>query len=83
MLCSYMNRPSSRVATAERKLKLVNDAAAKRFTTKSVVCAHCKETVALEGEGDYNLAKWDDHKASCARYVVCGNRQALSDVPPA
>ncbi|KAI0061002.1 hypothetical protein BV25DRAFT_1887478 [Artomyces pyxidatus] len=58
--------PSSRVATAERKLKLVNDAAAKRFTTKSVVCAHCKETVALEGEGDYNLAKWDDHKASCA-----------------
>ncbi|KAI0311478.1 hypothetical protein OF83DRAFT_1150752 [Amylostereum chailletii] len=57
--------PSSRVATAERKLKLVNDSSAKNLTTKSVDCVHCKKTVALEGEGDYDLTQWEEHKASC------------------
>ncbi|KAI0048125.1 hypothetical protein FA95DRAFT_1126820 [Auriscalpium vulgare] len=67
---AHQNRCSgsiSRVATAERKLKLVNDKAAKSYTTKSVQCAHCKDSVALEGEGDYNLTKWDEHKANCAK----------------
>jgi hypothetical protein len=62
-------RPSSRVATAERKLKLVNDASAKDFSTRSVECLHCRETVALEGEGDYDLTNWEAHKLSCAGYV--------------
>ncbi|THH15222.1 hypothetical protein EW146_g5220 [Bondarzewia mesenterica] len=57
--------PSSRVATAERKLKLVNDSGAKSFTTTSVECASCGIAVALEGEGDYDLTKWDEHKLSC------------------
>ncbi|TFY80590.1 hypothetical protein EWM64_g3421 [Hericium alpestre] len=61
--------PSSRIATAERKLKLVNDSAAKRFTVKSVECRGCGVTVQLEGEEDYNLIKWEEHKASCTSTV--------------
>jgi len=57
--------PSSRVATAERKLKLVNDASTKSFTATSVQCAHCDATVMLHGEGDYNVTKWEEHKADC------------------
>ncbi|KAA1470225.1 hypothetical protein DENSPDRAFT_835974 [Dentipellis sp. KUC8613] len=57
--------PSSRVATAERKLKLVNDSSAKSFTVKSVECRACGAMVALEGEEDYNLTKWEEHKTSC------------------
>ena len=61
--------PSSRVATAERKLKLVNDASAKSFSGTSVNCKHCDATIALDGEGDYNLTKWQEHKAACPRSV--------------
>lgn len=61
--------PSSRVATAERKLKLVNDASAKSFTGTSVDCVHCDATITLDGEGDYNLTKWQEHKAACPRSV--------------
>jgi hypothetical protein len=61
--------PSSRVATAERKLKLVNDASAKSFSGTSVDCKHCDATIALDGEGDYNLTKWQEHKAACPRSV--------------
>ncbi|EIN09497.1 hypothetical protein PUNSTDRAFT_143044 [Punctularia strigosozonata HHB-11173 SS5] len=57
--------PSSRVATAERKLKLVNDSQAKHFTTCSVDCNVCGDRVTLEGEGDYKLTKWEEHKGSC------------------
>ncbi|KAI0305883.1 hypothetical protein B0F90DRAFT_1947187 [Multifurca ochricompacta] len=58
--------PSNRIATAERKLRLVNDASAKSFSTKSVWCKHCDATIALEeGEGDYNLTRWEEHKTSC------------------
>jgi hypothetical protein len=64
-----MYSPSSRVATAERKLKLVNDACAKSFTTTSVQCKHCDATIALDGEGDYNIMKWDEHKTNCPRLV--------------
>jgi hypothetical protein len=62
--------PSSRVATAERKLKLVNDSLAKSFTTKSVKCARCAQTVALEGDGDYDLTLWYAHKSSCTLCVL-------------
>lgn len=57
--------PSSRVATAERKLKLVNDASAKSFTATTVLCVHCDATIALDDEGDYNPTKWEEHKANC------------------
>jgi len=57
--------PSSRVATAERKLTLVNDASAESFSATSVQCKHCDKTIALDGEGDYNLTKWQEHKTAC------------------
>jgi len=62
-----IHSPSSRVATAERKLKLVNDASAKSFSATSVRCGHCDTTIALDGERDYNLTKWEEHKANCPR----------------
>lgn len=65
----HIYSPSSRVATAERKLKLVNDASAKSFSATSVRCAHCDVTMALDGEGDYNLTNWEEHKTICPRSV--------------
>lgn len=59
------------MTAAERTLKLVNDAQAKTFEPKSVECAVCGTSVKLEGEGDYNLTRWEEHKAECAalRYI--------------
>ncbi|KAF8637612.1 hypothetical protein AX17_002681 [Amanita inopinata Kibby_2008] len=57
--------PSSRVTTAERKLQLVNDADAKSFGTRHVECSQCGLHITLEGDGDYNLTKWEEHKINC------------------
>ncbi|KAM5536629.1 hypothetical protein V8D89_009724 [Ganoderma adspersum] len=57
--------PSSRVATAQRKLSLVNDSQVKIFTTQSVDCKLCNSTVELEGKADYDTTKWEEHKATC------------------
>ncbi|OJT06711.1 hypothetical protein TRAPUB_2419 [Trametes pubescens] len=54
--------PSSRVATAQRKLKIVNDANVKAFTARSVECKLCDATIELEGSSDYDLTKWEEHK---------------------
>ena len=54
--------PSSRVATAQRKLKLVNDPHVKAFTPRSVDCKLCDTTVELERTAEYDLTKWEDHK---------------------
>jgi len=56
--------PSTRVATAQRKLKLLNDPQAKSSTPTSVKCALCSDTITLDGE--YILTKWDEHKLSCS-----------------
>lgn len=79
--------PSSRVATAERKLKLVNDASAKSFSGTSVHCIHCDTTIALDGEGDYNLTKWQEHKATCPSSplhepVTQGTTTSVADISP-
>src|SRR5579863_1176530 len=66
---TFMYSPSSRIATAERKLKLVNDASAKSFTATTAMCGHCDATITLDGEGDYNLTKWEEHKTNCPRSV--------------
>ncbi|KAF9073250.1 hypothetical protein BDP27DRAFT_1216203, partial [Rhodocollybia butyracea] len=58
--------PSSRVATAERKLKLVNDPRVKSFGTSFVVCAACDTKIELMNDVDYNLTLWEEHKAGCA-----------------
>jgi len=79
--------PSSRVATAERKLTLVNDASAKSFTATSVQCSYCDATIALDGEGDYNLTKWQEHKATCPssplhEHVAHGTSTRAPDASP-
>ncbi|KAK7061065.1 hypothetical protein VNI00_000800 [Paramarasmius palmivorus] len=58
--------PSSKVATAERKLRLVNDPRARAFGPRHVECGTCRKSIILEGEADYTLACWDQHKAECA-----------------
>jgi hypothetical protein len=45
----------------------VNDPQVKKHTPRKVVCAACDANVKLEGDGEYNLAAWDAHKASCHR----------------
>ena len=37
----------------------------KSFTADAVVCDVCNLPVVLQGDGDYNLAKWHDHKSAC------------------
>lgn len=61
--------PSSRVATAQRKLKIVNDANVKAFTARSVECKLCDATIELEGGSDYDLTKWEEHKLTVHKYV--------------
>ncbi|KAI9062543.1 hypothetical protein FKP32DRAFT_1573873 [Trametes sanguinea] len=56
--------PSSRVATPQRKLKLVNDEHVKAFTPRSVECKLCGTTVELGTTADYDLTKWEEHKSS-------------------
>ncbi|KAH9975946.1 hypothetical protein BGW80DRAFT_1457477 [Lactifluus volemus] len=82
VLCKTCKNPSSRVATAERKLKLVNDACAKSFTTTSVLCKHCDATIALDGEGDYNVTKWDEHKTNCPSLIQSEQAAAHTDSTP-
>lgn len=62
-LIQRRRRPSSRVAAAERKLRLVNDPQAKTFDSGYVECSQCNQKIILEE--DYNLTKWDEHKAEC------------------
>ncbi|KAG8221032.1 hypothetical protein J3R82DRAFT_2542 [Butyriboletus roseoflavus] len=57
--------PSSRVATAERKIVLLNDPQVKACSAGHVQCGTCKSVVALEGEVDYELTKWTEHKGKC------------------
>ena len=62
-----MSRPSSRVATAQRKLSLLNDSQVKSANPQSVECKLCHKTVELDGRADYDLTKWEEHKLTCAR----------------
>ena len=62
---SSTDRPSSRVAAAKRKLLVVNDPQAKSFNARSIQCTFCSANVVLQGEGDYNLTNWDEHKVQC------------------
>ncbi|KAG6336029.1 hypothetical protein ID866_3064 [Astraeus odoratus] len=57
--------PGSRVATAERKIALLNDPQVRTASPRKVHCALCKATVTLEGDVDYDLAKWNEHKTTC------------------
>ena len=70
------------MATLNRKLQLVNDPQAKNFTTDAVVCDACNLPVVLQGDGDYNLAKWQDHKLICVPPpVLVPSTSVIADVP--
>jgi hypothetical protein len=66
-----LSSPSNRVATATRKLQIVNDPLAKSFGPTHVDCSLCNEKITLMGEGMYNLTDWEAHKESCPRLVNC------------
>lgn len=57
--------PGSRVATAERKIVLLNDPQVRTCSPGHVQCGTCKSLVALDGEVDYELTKWTEHKEQC------------------
>jgi len=57
--------PSGRVATMNRKMQLANDPQVKSFTTAAVVCGVCNLPVVLQGDGDYSLVEWHEHKLNC------------------
>ncbi|KIK98231.1 hypothetical protein PAXRUDRAFT_134646, partial [Paxillus rubicundulus Ve08.2h10] len=61
--CSFS--PSSRVATTERKIALLNDPQVKSCSPQSIHCRVCKSTVALDGALDYDLTRWNEHKEKC------------------
>ncbi|KAF9814829.1 hypothetical protein IEO21_04881 [Rhodonia placenta] len=62
---SKIERPSNRIATAQRKLQIVNDPQAKKLKEHSVECAKCRAEVSLKGEVDYDLTLWEGHKTTC------------------
>jgi hypothetical protein len=48
-----------------RKSQLANDPQVKSFTAAAVVCNVCSLPVVLQGDGDYSLLKWHEHKLTC------------------
>ncbi|KAI0664265.1 hypothetical protein C8Q70DRAFT_946545 [Cubamyces menziesii] len=75
--------PSSRVATAQRKLKLVNDPHVKAFTPRSVDCKLCDTTVELERTAEYDLTKWEDHKLTVHGLDASTTEASASTAKPA
>ncbi|KAF9563087.1 hypothetical protein CPC08DRAFT_633248, partial [Agrocybe pediades] len=73
--------PSNRVAAAKRKLLIVNDKQVKSFTSRKIICAVCGATVQLEGDGDYNLTNWDDHKINHCVKDASRPRNGENSVP--
>lgn len=66
LLISNFIRPNSRVATAERKISLLNDPQVKTSSPRNVECAFCRTNIELEGVAQYDLTKWHEHKAKCS-----------------
>ncbi|KAF8630147.1 hypothetical protein AX15_003099 [Amanita polypyramis BW_CC] len=77
--------PSSRVATAERKICLVNDAQVKYFDTRQVECLQCGRVIDLQGDHDYDLTKWNEHKVDCpvpSRSIVTESAEVEGSTGP-
>ena len=68
-----------------RRMQLLNDSQAKSFTAEAVVCDVCKLPVVLQGDGDYNLVKWHEHKLACIPLppppVPIPSTSAIGDIP--
>jgi hypothetical protein len=56
---------NGRVAISNRRLQLAKDPQVKSFTVEAIVCSVCSLPVVLQGDGDYNLVKWEEHKLTC------------------
>lgn len=63
-------RPSNRITAMQRKLSLVNDPQLRKLTDQTAECAVCRAEVSVKGQVDYDLARWEEHKATCTRWVV-------------
>ena len=61
------------MAAAKRRLLLVNDSQVAAFDSKIVRCTLCGVNVVLEGDGDFNLTKWNGHKSTCIKCVLSAN----------
>jgi len=72
--------PSNRVAAARRKLLVVNDPQVKSFDARRIECTFCSANVALQGEGDYNLTNWDEHKTQCTKSLPRARSGSLNSV---
>ncbi|KAF8817401.1 hypothetical protein BYT27DRAFT_7247288 [Phlegmacium glaucopus] len=72
--------PSNRVAAAKRKLLVVNDPQAKSFDARRIECTFCGMNVVLQGEGDFNLTSWDEHKAQCTRSVPIVGSESVNSI---
>lgn len=53
-----------------RRMQLANDPQVKSFTPEAVVCNVCSLPVVLQGDGDYSLVSWHEHKLSCSSLPV-------------
>jgi len=73
--------PSSRVATAERKIVLFNDPQVKVFSPRRVQCGNCMSVVVLEGTVDYELTKWTEHKETCIPMTITPRGPASHRLP--
>lgn len=49
---------------AERKVRVTNDPQAKTHSPRHVECKVCGMNIELPG-AEYNLERWDVHKADC------------------
>ncbi|KAL1716319.1 hypothetical protein EV715DRAFT_255220 [Schizophyllum commune] len=58
--------PSARVSSAQRRVYLCNDKQANDPQPDSVQCKACGGRIALEGDGEYNLSSWQQHKSICS-----------------
>ncbi|KAJ3514720.1 hypothetical protein NLJ89_g2208 [Agrocybe chaxingu] len=72
--------PSHRVAAARRKLLVVNDPQAKSYDVRQIECGFCGKTIHLEGEGDFNLTKWDEHKLLCTKTVPISKSDSVNSI---
>lgn len=66
-----------------RKMQLANDPQVKSFTTEAVVCNVCTLPVVLQGDGDYSLVKWHEHKLNCMPILALVPSASNVPKPPA
>lgn len=68
-----------------RRMQLLNDPQVESPTPEAVVCKVCKLPVVLQGDGDYNLVKWHEHKLNCIPPsqppVPSPSTGAIGDIP--